>query len=166
MDLGKVEKMLQLMRNYGLHEMEIKDGDSKVRLVQSPSQPAVISAGLPQAGYASHISVPQTHQPAAPAAGSQAEQAPSNDQGARNERRANLREIRSPFVGTYYSAPAPGADEFVKVGQKIRKGDTLCIVEAMKLMNEIEAEQDGVIAEILVENEEPVEYDQVLFLVE
>ena len=69
-------------------------------------------------------------------------------------------------MGTYYSAPAPGADEFVKVGQKIRKGDTLCIVEAMKLMNEIEAEQDGVIAEILVENEEPVEYDQVLFLVE
>lgn len=166
MDLGKVEKMLQLMRNYGLHEMEMKDGDSKVRLVQSPSQPAVFSAGLPQGGYASHVSVPQTPQAMPSATSPQADSSSPQEAGGRNERRANLREIRSPFVGTYYSAPAPGADEFVRVGQKMRKGDTLCIVEAMKLMNEIEAEQDGVIAEILVENEEPVEYDQVLFLVE
>jgi acetyl-CoA carboxylase biotin carboxyl carrier protein len=72
--------------------------------------------------------------------------------------------VRSPFVGTYYASSSPGSDPFVTVGKAVRKGDPLCIVEAMKLMNEIEAERDGVIAEILVQNEQPVEYDQVLFL--
>ena len=159
MDLGKVEKMLQLMRNYGLHEMEIEEGDSKVKLVQSPSVAVQAQPGIPQpAGYIP----PQAPAPVAAAASPAPQEAPAPVA----ERKSNLREVRSPFVGTYYCAPAPGADDFVKVGQKVRKGDTLCIVEAMKLMNEIEAEQDGVIAEILVDNEEPVEYDQVLFLME
>ena len=74
--------------------------------------------------------------------------------------------IKSPFVGTYYAAPGPGSDDFVTVGSKVKKGDTLCIVEAMKLMNEIESESVGIIKEILVDNESPVEFDQPLFILE
>ena len=74
--------------------------------------------------------------------------------------------LRSPFVGTFYAAPAPGEEDFVSVGSKVKKGDTLCIVEAMKLMNEIEAEKDGTITEILIDNEAPVEFDQVLFVID
>ena len=164
MDLAKVEKMLQLMKSYGLQEMEIDNEGMKVRLVQSlpvtagPIAPTAYLGVPPLTGGPQPAQSPITVPP------------PSDLEGDKNKgeptKQSQLKEVRSPFVGTFYGAPAPGADDFVRVGQRIGKGDTLCIIEAMKLMNEIEAEHEGVIAEILVANEEPVEYDQVLFLVE
>ncbi|MCB9229734.1 MAG: acetyl-CoA carboxylase biotin carboxyl carrier protein [Deltaproteobacteria bacterium] len=170
MELTKIEKLLQLMKNYGLHEIELKDGDTKVRLVQSApsSSPFQIPPGVaPYPAYMPAFSPQNTaNTPAATTheAEDSALRAPTAQ--TKTDRRSSLKEVRSPFVGTFYRAPAPGSDDFVRIGQKVSKGDTLCIVEAMKLMNEIEAEQDGVIAEILINNEEPVEYDQVLFLME
>ena len=160
MDLSKIEQMMKLMRSYGMHEFEWETEGQKVKLVQSTGatvvgQPVVNPYAIPP------LSPPNAgtnHEGQASETTNQAAAVPSNNK--------NLKEIRSPFVGTFYAAPAPGSENFVSVGQKVKKGDTLCIVEAMKLMNEIEAEKDGIIAEILVENEEPVEYDQVLFLME
>ncbi|MFK7826392.1 MAG: acetyl-CoA carboxylase biotin carboxyl carrier protein [Oligoflexales bacterium] len=161
MDLSKIEQMMKLMRSYGMHEFEWETEGQKVKLVQSTGvgigqQPVVNPYALPPLGSHSANPTPenQDNEPRSPAATTP------------KSKNKNLKEIRSPFVGTFYAAPTPGSDNFVSVGQKVKKGDTLCIVEAMKLMNEIEAEKDGIIAEILVENEEPVEYDQVLFLME
>ena len=152
MDLEKIENLVKLMRSHGLHEIKLKEGNESIRLTQSatPSSqmPVFNMPNLPvqqetiPAPLIKHAEEQQTKKPA----------------------RENLIEVRSPFVGTYYASSAPGADSFVSVNKTVRKGDPLCIVEAMKLMNEIEAERDGTIVEILVENEQPVEYDQVLFL--
>ena len=161
MDLSKIEQMMKLMRSYGMHEFEWEAEGQKVKLVQNPS------TGVVHQPVVSPYTVPPVSPQSAHVQGSSLNSEPSDQtKKASKPNNKNLKEIRSPFVGTFYAAPAPGSDNFVQVGQKVKKGDTLCIVEAMKLMNEIEAEKDGIIAEILVENEEPVEYDQVLFLME
>lgn len=159
MDLDKIEQMMKLMRSYGLHEFEWEDEGQKVKLVQSPG-PAM----APQTMVNPYM-MPPANTPSASPKENQNDEVASSESSKQLPGK-DLKEIRSPFVGTFYGAPAPGSDNFVQVGQRVKKGDTLCIVEAMKLMNEIEAEKDGIIAEILVENEEPVEYDQVLFLME
>ncbi|NRA43810.1 MAG: acetyl-CoA carboxylase biotin carboxyl carrier protein [Oligoflexales bacterium] len=160
MDLSKIEQMMKLMRSYGMHEFEWETDGQKVKLVQSPGTGVVHQP----------VMSPYAVAPMTPSSVSAQEEISSNEptqaKAAPKPHNKNLKEIKSPFVGTLYAAPAPGSDNFVQVGQKVKKGDTLCIVEAMKLMNEIEAEKDGIIAEVLVENEEPVEYDQVLFLME
>ena len=150
MDLVEIEKAIQLMKRYGLSEFEWQQGDNALRLAQQTvSQPVVAPMAYPQAP------LPMPAPVAVRAEGeSQEKEKPKGS------------ELRSPFVGTYYGAPSPGADPFVTVGKRVRKGDTLCIVEAMKLMNEIEAERDGVITKICVENEQPVEFNQLLFLIE
>lgn len=166
MELEKIESVIRLMRAYGLHELEIKEDGESLRLVQSPSttvpaQSAFMSmpamppmAGMPMMPMAAEVK----------AHGGTSSHSAEDNKVTKPSRDANLREVRSPFVGTYYASSSPGADPFVTLNKPVRKGDTLCIIEAMKLMNEIEAERDGVIVEILVENEQPVEYDQVLFL--
>ena len=154
MDLTKAEEMIKLMRTYGVTELEIEDGDSKIKVSTA--------AGQPQAAFGFPTVTPQAIPPVTPSHLA----VESSNPAPAETKKVEGHEVRSPFVGTFYSSPAPGEDVFVKVGSKVSKGDTLCIVEAMKLMNEIEADKDGTIVDILIENEQPVEFDQVLFVID
>lgn len=159
MDFAKLEKLMELMRKHGMQEISIADEKEEIRIT-APSVP-----GAPYQMAA----VPMHGMPMAPSAALQAAVAAPEAGGANPAVRpatASGKMIKSPFVGTFYRSSQPGSQPFVSVGQRIKKGDVLCIVEAMKLMNEIESEVDGVIKEVLVENEHPVEFDQPLFIVE
>ncbi len=154
MDIQQVRELVKLVEDSGIEELEVSHKDTTIRIQKSGRGPvgAMAMAPLP--------AVPPP--PAAPApAGAVEPAAPAADPV-----RAKWKEIRSPIVGTFYRAPAPDADPFVKVGDKVHPGQTLCIVEAMKVMNEIEAEFGGVIKEILVEDGQPVEAEGILFLVD
>ncbi len=159
MDLKKVERLMELMKSYNVNEIEIAQGDEKIR-VKKGGAFELQEGATPQA-YTSTTSPA----PNAQASGTAASAAAQNPQKKESQTKSDRKVITSPFVGTFYRAPSPGADPFVTIGQRVKKGDVLCIVEAMKLMNEIEAESEGVIAEILVENEQPVEFDQPLFVI-
>ncbi|MBP6218805.1 MAG: acetyl-CoA carboxylase biotin carboxyl carrier protein [Oligoflexales bacterium] len=170
MDLGKIEELIQLMRKYGLQELEVKQKDSSVRLHQASTPALANPFVMPHLGYgaphtaAAPVPSQSHHHTSAP---SPVHLVTSQDRGStKAETRSSAQEVRSPFVGTYYSSATPGGTPYVHVNKKVKKGDPLCIIEAMKLMNEIEAEKDGVIVEILIENEQPVEYNQILFLIE
>jgi acetyl-CoA carboxylase biotin carboxyl carrier protein len=171
MDLTLVKKLVKLLSESNVDEIEIEEEGKKVRVAKHPhrgggagngvSGPWVMEAPVtgaytPPAGP---LAVgPQPVAPVAPAA--------THASAASSPPAQNLHEIKSPIVGTFYRAPAPDAAPFVQVGSDIQPGTVLCIVEAMKLMNEIEADIAGKVAKILVENGQPVEYDQVLFVVE
>ena len=147
MDLRKIKTLIDLVSESGIAELEITEGEGKVRIVKfSQAQQPVAYAAAP-AGYA----------PAAPVApeGGAALAAPV---GAGHT-------VKAPMVGTFYRAANPGSAAFIEVGQTVKEGEPLCIIEAMKLLNEIEADKSGVITEILVENGEPVEYGQPLFVI-
>lgn len=159
MDFAKLEKLMELMRKHGMQEISIADEKEEIRI----TAPSVHGAPYQMAA------VPMHGMPMAPSAPMQAAVAAPEAGGANPAVRpatASGKMIKSPFVGTFYRSSQPGSQPFVSVGQRIKKGDVLCIVEAMKLMNEIESEVDGVIKEVLVENEHPVEFDQPLFIVE
>ncbi|MCX5591082.1 acetyl-CoA carboxylase biotin carboxyl carrier protein [Alcaligenes endophyticus] len=150
MDLRKLKTLIDLVAESGIAELEITEGDDKVRIVkfsQAPAQPVV---------YATETAAAQLSPVAVPAAAPAAPAAPAVAQG---------HSVTSPMVGTFYRAPNPGAAPFVEVGQTVKEGEPLCIIEAMKLLNEIEADKSGVIKEILVENGGPVEYGQPLFII-
>ena len=149
MELKDIEAALELMKQYELGELEWKRGEDSIRLTNHSAGALAINPSSP---------VPGVNLDSRPH-----ENVQSTDR-SHEEMDSDVVEIRSPFVGTFYQAPSPDAEPFVKVGGRINTGDTLCIVEAMKLMNEIEAERGGVITKILVENEQPVEFNQVLFL--
>ncbi|HQS98860.1 MAG: acetyl-CoA carboxylase, biotin carboxyl carrier protein [Hydrogenophilales bacterium 16-64-46] len=148
MDLRKLKKLIDLVQESGIAELEITEGEEKVRIAKS-------IAGTPM------MMAPQPHYlpAAAPAAAPAAPAAPVEDAIPEGH------VVRSPMVGTFYRAPAPGSKNFVEVGQNVGAGDTLCIIEAMKLLNEIEADEGGVIKAILVENGQPVEYGEPLFVI-
>jgi acetyl-CoA carboxylase biotin carboxyl carrier protein len=148
MDLRKLKKLIDLVEASGIAELEITEGEEKVRIAKS-------IAGAPM------MMAPQQHyvQAAAPAAAPVAAAAPAEDAVPEGHI------VRSPMVGTFYRAPAPGSKNFAEVGQSVNAGDTLCIIEAMKLLNEIETDQGGVIKAILVENGQPVEYGEPLFVI-
>jgi acetyl-CoA carboxylase biotin carboxyl carrier protein len=155
MDLRKLKTLIDLVAESGIAELEVTEGEDKVRIAKfspapaAPTSPATLIAA-PMAAPAATLP-PGTPAPiAAPAA------AP--------EPTGHV--VKSPMVGTFYRSPSPGASAFVEVGQTVKPGDTLCIIEAMKLLNEIEAEVGGVLKEILVENGQPVEYGQPLFLID
>lgn len=153
MDLTKIKKYIDLLHENNLEELEVSDGDFKIKL----------KAALPYSKVSEKTSksletVSSTDEKAQSI---QVSGATSNKQVPDKDKL-----VKSPFVGTFYQSPSPDVEPFVKIGQKVKKGDTLCIVEAMKLMNEIEAEKDGVIKEILVNNSDPVEFDQALFVLE
>lgn len=151
MDFAKIEKLMELMRKHGMQELSVADESLEIS-IKAPS-----SAVVPvQMAAVAHAAI---HEPVAAAA--QAAAAASVRPAS-----ASGKMIKSPFVGTFYRSSQPGSPAFVSVGQRVKKGEVLCIVEAMKLMNEIECEMDGVIREILVDNEHPVEFDQPLFIVE
>ena len=147
MDLRKLKTLIDLVAESGIAELEITEGDGKVRIVKfsEKTQPVPVQEQV----------VPVAAAPAAAAAAA-APAAPAAPSG---------HVVKAPMVGTFYRAPNPGASPFVEVGQSVKEGDALCIIEAMKLLNEIEADKAGVIKEILVENGEPVEYGQPLFVI-
>jgi acetyl-CoA carboxylase biotin carboxyl carrier protein len=154
MDTKRIEELIKLMQKYGLNELKLSEEDSKVHLVQSSPlgmNPPYFTP-QPQLTHALHNQVTKANES-------------SSEVKAPEAHTQNHKELRSPFVGTFYRASSPKSEPFVREGQRVKKGDTLCIVEAMKLMNEIEAEEDGVIYKIMVENEQPVEFHQVLFLI-
>lgn len=157
MDIRKVKKLIELLEESGIAEIEITEGEESVRISRNPSGGVVQYAVAPPPGAAASP---------APAA------APANA-GTRPEAGAPASEeeipghkVVSPMVGTYYEAPAPGAEPFVKLGSEVKPGDTLCIIEAMKMMNQIEADKAGRIVAIKVANGEPVEYGQTLFIIQ
>jgi acetyl-CoA carboxylase biotin carboxyl carrier protein len=151
MDLEKVRELVRLVENSKIDELEIADEDVTIR-IQKHSAPSYVPAP------AAAVAAVQTPVPSAAPAASAAK--------AENPERARWKEIRSPIVGTFYRAPSPEAPNFVSVGDTIAPGQTLCIIEAMKVMNEIEAEFGGVVKEILQENASPVEAEGVLFLID
>lgn len=152
MDIRKVKKLIELLDESGIAEIEISEGDDSVRISRyaqnvAPVAPPPVAMTVPQ---------PAAAPVAAPPAGAAPAPEPEEDGHV----------ITSPMVGTYYSASTPGAADFVQVGDRVSEGDTLCIVEAMKMMNQIEAEVAGTIKSIRVQNGEPVEYGQVLFVID
>jgi acetyl-CoA carboxylase biotin carboxyl carrier protein len=142
-DIRKVKTLIELLENSGVVELEIREGDSSIRINRGGGSTTVVTTAPPAAAPVS----------AAPVAPVQPEAAPTGTV------------LKSPMVGTYYSAPSPDSSPFVRLGQTVKEGDTLCIIEAMKIMNPIEAENAGTVVEILVENGHPVEFDQPLFVI-
>ena len=153
MDLRKLKKLIDLVQESGIGEIEITEGEEKVRISRQPA------GGAPVIMAAPAMQVPMAAAPAAlPAVAAEGAAAKPEEPTGHT--------LKSPMVGTFYRAPSPGAPAFVEVGQAVTKGQTLCIIEAMKLLNEIESDVAGTIKAILVENGQPVEYGQALFLIE
>ncbi|MCK6265294.1 acetyl-CoA carboxylase biotin carboxyl carrier protein [Vibrio sp. ZSDE26] len=154
MDIRKIKKLIELVEESGIAELEISEGEESVRIsrngVAAPVAP-IQYAPAPVAPAAAPVAQ------AAPVAAPVAEAAPEAVSG---------HQVLSPMVGTFYGAPSPDAKPFVKVGQQVNAGDTICIVEAMKMMNQIEADKSGVVTAILVEDGQPVEFDQPLVVIE
>ncbi len=155
MDLRKLKKLIDLVQESGIAELEITEGEEKVRInrVGSPGHPGMMHPGM--------INMQMQPTPTAPAPvatslAPAAAPAPSEPEG---------HIVKSPMVGTFYRSSAPGSQAFVEIGQNINVGETLCIIEAMKLLNEIEADQSGVVKKVLVQNGQPVEYGQPLFII-
>src|SRR5262245_36101239 len=154
MDIRKIKKLIELLEESGIAEIEIKEGEEALRISRMSSGTAVAHvpsvASLP---LAAPIQVPQAAAPAAAAA------APA-------KAKANEHVITAPMVGTFYGAPSPGAKPFVEIGDEIKVGQVLCIIEAMKMMNQIEADKAGRVTSIMARNGDPVEFGQPLFVVE
>ncbi|MEM1116571.1 MAG: acetyl-CoA carboxylase biotin carboxyl carrier protein [Bacteroidota bacterium] len=161
MDLDKIQRLLEIVAESGMAEVKVEEGDFKLTVrstpkVEASAQAPVVMAAPPTAA------LPGAPVPAPAAPAPEAAAAPASEPGSG----ANEDLVLAPIVGTFYAAPAPDADPYVKVGDRVEVGQTLCIIEAMKLMNEIQAEQGGTIRQILVQNAEPVEFDQPLFVIE
>ena len=150
MDVRKIKTLIELINSSDIAEIEIKEGEESVRISRNSSTAPVMMAAPP----APQVSTSQMIAPAAPTEASPASPAHSGEV------------IESPMVGTFYRASSPTAKAFVEVGQSVAIGDTLCIIEAMKMLNQIESDKAGTITQVLVENEQPVEFGQPLFVVE
>lgn len=154
MDIRKIKKLIELLDDSGVAEIEIHEGEESVRISRHSPAPVMMP---PQEYY------PAPYSPAppvpAPAAAAAEPASPAKEKSSGHH-------ITSPMVGTFYRSSSPGAASFIEVGQKVQKGDTLCIIEAMKLLNQIESEVSGTVKEILIENGEPVEYGQTMVIIE
>ena len=146
MDLRKLKKLIDLVQESGISELEVTEGEEKVKIVKSGASAVAYAAPAPTA-----VPAPAPVLATAPAA------TPDAITG---------HVVKSPMVGTFYRSPSPGAKHFIEVGDTVKSGDTICIIEAMKLLNEIECDKDGVIKAILVENGQPVEYGEPLVLID
>lgn len=190
MKLSKIQELLQMVAESGVAEVEVEEDDFKITIRQNgptvmmqPSySPPMPGYGAPQPYAPQQYAQPQQPPQAAPqpqpasapapetsapaASPSESDSAPADAGGDDGELGANEVLVKAPIVGTFYRAPSPDSDPFVEEGDRVGEGDVLCIIEAMKLMNEIECETPGVITEILVEDAEPVEFDQPLFIVD
>jgi acetyl-CoA carboxylase biotin carboxyl carrier protein len=150
MDIRKVKKLIELLEESGISEIEISEGEESVRISRYPKPGTVTMTQAPAA-------VPAQTAPAAAPPPSAADATPAAMRG---------QQVTAPMVGTFYSGPAPGSKPFVEIGTEVKPGDTLCVIEAMKMMNQIESEFAGRIVSILVENGSPVEFGQPLFVIE
>ena len=152
MDIRKVKKLIELLEESGIAEIEINEGEESVRISR-------YSANAPVAAPVQQFAAPA---PAAPAA----EAAPAADESSDDSSAISGHTVNAPMVGTFYSAPSPGAPDFAKVGDHVKEGDTVCIIEAMKILNQIEADKSGTIKAVLVDNAQPVEFGQPLVVIE
>lgn len=172
MNLDDIQKLIKMIDESTLDEMMLEEGNFKITLKRASELSATVQGSpvmlppqyIPQMTAATSFppqfaQAPAAGQPSSPSDGS----SKSAEAGAANSR---YKEIRSPMVGTFYRSPSPEANPYIQVGETVSKGKVLCIIEAMKLMNEIESDLDGTIVKILVENAQPIEYDQVLFLID
>ncbi len=161
MDIRKIKKLIELLEDSSLSEIEIVEGEESVRLSRgAPAGVAPVQHSLPAGVQAAAWSAPA---PAAPPAAAPAPAAEPAEPETETVPEGEL--IRAPMVGTYYAASTPDADPFVSLGQQVSEGETMCIIEAMKMFNQIEAETSGTVVAILVENGQPVEFDQPLFVI-
>lgn len=152
MDIRKVKKLIEMLENSSLNEIVIKEGEESVKLVKSAGNiqtPQMIAAS------------PQVSAPAI-----EEKEPKEKTKEEPEDKIISGKSINSPMVGTFYSSPNPGADSFVKVGDKVSEGDVLCIIEAMKMMNEVKSDYSGIIKEILISDADPVEYGEALFIIE
>jgi acetyl-CoA carboxylase biotin carboxyl carrier protein len=149
MDLRKIKTLIELVEQSGISELEVREGEESVRISRQAAPVPVQYAAPPVA--------------VAPAAAAPAVAAPAAAEAPKPDTR---HVVRAPMVGTFYRAPSPGAKAFVEVGQTVKSGQVLCIIEAMKMLNQIESDKAGVVVEVLVDNESPVEFDQPLFVIE
>jgi len=145
MDIRKVKKLIELLEESGIAELEIKEGEESVRISRQSAVTQFAAPALAAAPAASPAPVPTAAIPATEPRG---------------------HHVKSPMVGTYYGAASPSSEPFVKEGQQVNVGDILCIIEAMKMMNQIECDKSGTISKILIENGSPVEFDQIMFIIE
>jgi acetyl-CoA carboxylase biotin carboxyl carrier protein len=151
MDLRKIKKLIDILEDSNLAELEIREGEESVRLSRMPKGMAIATAPVAQVH---HVEAPRANAPAAaPAAAPSGRELPSGHV------------LRSPMVGTFYNSPSPDAPPFVKVGQSVKAGDTLAIIEAMKMFNQIEADVAGTVVAVLASNGQPVEFDEPLFVI-
>lgn len=155
MDIRKVKKLIELLEESGISELEIIEGEESVRISRHPTGAAA------QMGYMMPPPMAAAPAPVAATAAAEAPAAESEDDGI-----PSGHAVTSPMVGTYYSAPSPGSKPFVNVGDSVSEGDTVCIIEAMKILNQIEADASGIVKAILVENAQPVEFGQPLIIIE
>jgi len=153
MDIRKVKKLIELLEESNIDEIEIKEGEESVRISRNAARGMVPAAHAPM-----YAAPPQMPPPAAPAVAAEAPAAPESSAGA-----ISGHVVKSPMVGTFYRAPSPTSESFAEEGQQVKVGDVICIVEAMKMMNQIEADKAGTLQAFHVENGEPVEFDQPLF---
>lgn len=153
MDLRKLKKLIDLVEESGIAELEVTEGEEKVRIVKGGGAPREIYFSAPQA----QMQAPMQAAPVAAPVAAAAAAAPAVPTG---------HAVKSPMVGTFYRSPSPGAKPFVEVGDTVKMGQTVCIIEAMKLLNEIECDKDGVVKAILIENGQPVEYGEPLLVIE
>ncbi len=151
MDLRKIKTLIELVEQSGISELEVREGEESVRIARQTLAPPVQYVAAP-----AQVQAPAA---AAPAASAAPAAVPASNPD-------NRKIVRAPMVGTFYRSPSPAAKPFVEVGQTVKAGQALCIIEAMKMLNQIDSEISGVIVEILVENEKPVEFDQPLFVIE
>ena len=155
MDIRKIKKLIELLEESGIAEIEIKEGEEALRISRMPAAGTVVQALPPVANLASAAPAPAAATAALPAA-----------ESAAAKPKANEHVITAPMVGTFYASPSPGAKAFVEIGDEIKVGQVLCIIEAMKMMNQIEADKAGRIASVMARNGDPVEFGQPLFIVE
>ena len=159
MDLRKIKTLIELVEESGIAELEVKEGEESVRISRQPT-------GMPMMP-AQYFAPPLAPPPAAAPAPAAAAPAPAAAPAAPAPKAVENRHIiKAPMVGTFYRSPSPGAKPFIEVGQTVKAGQTLCIIEAMKMLNQIEADRAGVVVEILAENEKPIEFDQPLFAID
>jgi acetyl-CoA carboxylase biotin carboxyl carrier protein len=147
MDIRKIKKLIEIIEDSDIAEIEISEGEESVRISRYSAAPAPVMVAAPAPTPTAGIAMPAA-EPAAV------------------EETFSGQVVKSPMVGTFYRSASPGSTTFVEIGQSVSVGDTLCIIEAMKILNQIEADKSGIIKQILVENAQPVEYDQPLFIIE
>ena len=157
MDIRKVKKLIELLEQSNVAEIEIHEGEESVRISRQGAMPMMMPQAMP-------MQMAPAAPAAAPVAAAPAPTPPAEDSASLDALSGDV--VRSPMVGTFYRAPSPGAAAFVEEGQKVKPGDILCIIEAMKILNQIECEHAGTVQRILVENGQPVEYNQPLFVID